>query len=347
MDAEKAFSRSSVDSTRTTLAKAKFGVCLPIYAGATAWDYSVNIKGIRSTVKSCEDLGFDSLWVCDHLTMGQNGCNLEGWTVLSAASQLCESMQLGTLVLSATHRPPALLAKMAATLDVLSNGRLELGIGAGWRRSEQVSYGLPWEPSAKDRVQRLVETVEIVKGMWTEDVFSYVGRYYEIKDAVCNPKPLQKPHPKIMLAGRGEKLMLKVIAKYADAWNIDEVTPDEYARKLEILRSHCSTVGTDFGHIEKSLENFILISEKEEELMKVVEWSNWAAESIQSEYGNKPVVGELEEMKSKYILGSLKEVTAKMAEYIDAGVQYFMLCFLDFPSMNSLKSMADDVIPSL
>src|SRR5208282_4650673 len=163
------------------MTKVKFGVCLPIFAGASAWDYSVNIKSIRSIIKSAEDLGFNSLWVCDHLTMGKNGCNLEGWTVLAAASQLCESMQLGTLVLSATHRSPALLAKMGATLDVLSGGRLELGIGAGWRRSEQVSYGLPWEESARDRVQRLVETVEIVKGMWTETTFSYKGRFYEVK----------------------------------------------------------------------------------------------------------------------------------------------------------------------
>jgi alkanesulfonate monooxygenase SsuD/methylene tetrahydromethanopterin reductase-like flavin-dependent oxidoreductase (luciferase family) len=305
------------------------------------------MKDIRSIIKSSENLGFDSLWVCDHLTMGLDGCNLEGWTVLSAASQICESMQLGTLVLSATHRPPALLAKMGATLDVLSNGRLELGIGAGWRRSEQVSYGLPWEESVKDRVQRLVETVKIVKGMWTEHTFSYTGRFYEVKDAVCNPKPLQKPHPRIMLAGRGEKLILKVVAKYADAWNIDEVTPEEYARKLEVLRLHCSSVGTDYEHIEKSLENFILITEKKEELMKVAEWSTWASNSIQSEYDNRPIVGKLEEMKSKYILGSVKEVTAKLADYVDAGVQHFMLCFLDFPSMNSLKLMAEDAIPSL
>jgi alkanesulfonate monooxygenase SsuD/methylene tetrahydromethanopterin reductase-like flavin-dependent oxidoreductase (luciferase family) len=334
-------------STRATLAKVKFGVCLPIHAGASAFDYSINIKSIKSIVKSSEDLGFDSLWVCDHLTMGQNGNNLEAWTVLSAASQLCESMRLGTLVLCATHRPPALLAKMGATLDVISNGRLELGLGAGWRRSEQVSYGLPWEESVKDRLQRFVETIEIVKGMWTQDMFNYDGRYYHIKDAICNPKPVQKPHPRIMLAGRGEKTALNLVAKYADAWNIDEVTPAEYSAKLKVLRSHCSSAGTDFDHIEKSLENFILITEKEEELTKVVEWSNWAAESVQSEYGNRPAIGTLEEMKSKYILGSVKQVTARLSEYIDVGVQQFMLYYLDFPSLNSLRLLADDVIPSL
>jgi len=240
-----------------------------------------------------------------------------------------------------------LLAKMGATLDVISNGRLELGLGAGWRRSEQVSYGLPWEESVKDRLQRFVETIEIVKGMWTQDMFNYDGRYYHIKDAICNPKPVQKPHPRIMLAGRGEKTVLNLVAKYADAWNIDEVTPAEYSAKLKVLRSHCSSVGTDFDHIEKSLESFILITEKEEELTKVVEWSNWAAESVQSEYGNRPVIGKLEEMKSKYILGSGKEVTARLSEYIDAGVQQFMLYYLDFPSLNSLRSLAHDVIPSL
>ena len=227
---------------------------------------------MKALITSAENLGFDSLWVCDHLTLGSGGDNLEAWTVLSIASQLCESLRLGTLVLSASHRPPALLAKMASTLDVLSNGRLDLGLGPGWRRSEQISYGLPWEPIAKDRVTRLEETVQILRGMWTEEVFSFSGRYYRIQRAVCEPKPVQKPYPRILIAGRGEKLTLKVVAKYANIWNIDEVTPNEYAGKLKVLRSHCNSVGTDFAKIEKSLENYVLISDKSQDLDQVVNW---------------------------------------------------------------------------
>lgn len=331
------------------MSKAKFGIGLPICGGFSAWDYNVSSFGImRRTISQCEDLDFDSLWVADHLTMGRDGNNLESWTVLSAASQLCESMRLGTLVLCPTHRSPALLAKMAATLDVLSNGRLELGLGAGWRRSEQVSYGLAWEPSVKARIQRLNETVEIVTGMWTNEVFNFTGQYYSVKDAVCNPKPIQKPGPKIWLAGRGEKLMLKSVAKYADGWNVDEISPEEYARKLGVLRAQCDSLGTDYDHIVKSLENFVLITDRPEDLERVVSWSNWAAAELQGEYGEgKPAVGHLEDMKTRYILGSSRQVTDRVADYIRAGVQYFMMYFLDYPSMKSIVSLAREVIPSL
>jgi alkanesulfonate monooxygenase SsuD/methylene tetrahydromethanopterin reductase-like flavin-dependent oxidoreductase (luciferase family) len=327
------------------MSKVKFGVCLPIFTVANPSGYTVNAKDLKTMVTSSEELGYDSLWVCDHLTMGREGYNLEAWTVLSAASQLCASMRLGTLVLSASHRPPALLAKMAATLDVLSNGRMELGLGAGWRRSEQESYGLAWEPSARDRIRRLVETVEIVKGMWTNQAFSYSGRFYMVKDAICNPKPLQK-HPKLWLAGRGEGLMLKAIAKYADAWNIDEVTPQEYARKLGVLRTYCNSTGTDFSHIEKSIENNLLITDNKEDLTKVLDWSNYASEVMSGPGEYKPM-NRLDEIKSSCILGSVREVTEKVAEYIEAGVQHFMFYFLDHPSLESMKALAKDVIPSL
>ena len=230
---------------------------------------------------------------------------------------------------------------------MISNGRLELGLGAGWRQSEQVSYGLPWESSAKARIQRLIETVEIIKGMWTNDVFSYTGRYYTIKDAVCNPKPVQKPHPRIWLAGKGEKLILKEIAKHADAWNADEISPQEYTGKLAVLRSYCELVGTDYESMEKSIENFVLISDKREELKRVADWSNWLV-NLQAEYGERNIVtGTLEDMKARYILGSTRDVTERMSEYIDAGVQHFVLYFLDYPSTKSVELFTRDVIPSL
>jgi alkanesulfonate monooxygenase SsuD/methylene tetrahydromethanopterin reductase-like flavin-dependent oxidoreductase (luciferase family) len=224
---------------------------------------------------------------------------------------------------------------------------MELGLGAGWRASEQISYGLPWEPSAKARVQRLIETVEIVKGMWSNESFTYSGRYYNVKDAVCAPKPLQKPYPRIWLAGKGEKLVLKTVAKYADGWNVDEISPEEFARKLAVLHAHCRSLGTDYDRIVKSLENFVLISDKAEDLERVVSWSNWAADA-QAEYGeSKPVVGHLEDMETKYILGTVREVTDRVADYVKTGVQHFMMYFLDYPSTKSIRSFAREVIPSL
>lgn len=256
-------------------------------------------------------------------------------------------MSLGTLVACASHRPPALLAKMAATLDVISNGRLELGLGAGWRGSEQISYGLPWEVSFKERLQRLVETVEIVEGMWTNQRFSYTGKYYKIDEAVCLPKPQQRPRPRIWLGGSGEKLVLKAVAKYADGWNVGETPPEEYARKLDVLRSHCNSLGTDYEHIEKSLETLVLISERADDLEKVVKWSNWFA-LVQAETTEmKPATGDLDSMKRQYILGSVREVTEKVAQYVKAGVQHFMIYFLDYPSMESMERFARGVVPSV
>jgi len=329
------------------MSKPRVGICLPVFAGASAWDHSLDFGVLKSLIPKWEEMGFNSLWVPDHLTMGDGGRIFECWTVLAAASQLCESMRLGTLVLCANHRSPAVLAKMAATLDVISNGRLELGVGAGWRASEQLSYGLKWEPSVKVRVKRLIESVEIIRGMWTNDNFSYSGQYYKVDNATCSPRPLQKPHPRIWLAGKGERIILKAIARYADGWNVDEISPKEYARKLEVLRGYCDSVGTDCERIDKSLETIILISDKKEELQRVVEWSKWYA-GIQAEYGTSaPAQGDLAEMKSRYLLGSVREVTERIAEYVAVGVQQFMVYFLDYPSMRSMKLLAEDVMPSL
>ncbi len=329
------------------MGKPKIGLCLPTFAGASAWDLALNFETMKSTIRTSEQLGFDSLWVPDHLTMGHDSQIFEAWTVLAAASQLSERIRLGTLVTCASHRPPALLAKMAATLDVISNGRLELGLGAGWRRSEQISYDLPWETSFKRRLRRLIETVEIVEGMWSNRNFSYTGQYYKVDSAVCEPKPIQKPCPRIWLGGSGEKWLLNVVAKYADGWNVGEIRPEEYARKLNVLRAHCNSHGTDYDHIEKSLETIVLISERPEDLERIVRWSNWFA-AVQAETKEmKPATGNLENMKQQYILGSLRDVTERAGEYVKAGVQHFMIYFLDYPSTDNMKTFAKEVVPSL
>ncbi len=329
------------------MTKTKFGFCLPIFAGASAWDYSIDFASMKSSIASCEQLGFDSLWVPDHLTMGYHNEILECWTVLAAASQLSEHLRLGTLVLNINHRSPSILAKMAATLDVISNGRLELGLGAGWRGSELLSYGMPWNPSTKPRVERLIEAVKIIRGMWANKQFSYSGQYYSVTNATCRPAPLQKPHPRIWLGGSGERVVLKAVAEFADGWNVGEISPEEFAGKLQVLRSHCQDAGTDFDRIEKSLETIVLISDKAEELQRVVSWSNWFA-GIQSETKEmKPARGDLSNMKNQYVLGSVREVTDRIADYIHVGVQHFMLYFLDYPRKNSMTAFTKDVIPSV
>lgn len=319
------------------LTKAKFGIVLPVIAGTSAWDYGMNFERMREVTKICEGLGLDSIWVPDHLMSGQSNETFEAWTILAGLSQVTGSMRLGTLVTCPTHRYPAVLAKLAATLDVMSNGRVDLGIGAGWNRKEQSAYNLAWEEVPKERITRLIETIKILRGMWTNDSFTFAGRYYSVKDAVCLPKPVQKPSPPILIGGKGEQLLLKAVAKYADGWNIDEVPPDAYANKLEVIRNHCKVAGTSYDRIEKTLETYLLISDKPEHQQRLLDWTNRGGKQVAT----------LDEIKRDYVMGSVEEVTEKFAEYVNVGVQRFLIYFMDFPTLNSILPLAQEVIPSL
>lgn len=251
--------------------KVKFGLDLPVDAGSSAWDNGLHFERMKQVTKTCESLGFDSVWAPDHLMTGPTLETLEVWTVLAALSQVTETMRLGTLVTCTTHRNPAMLAKIAATLDVISNGRVDLGIGAGWNGYEQLAYGLPWEETPKVRIERLVEAIQIIRGMWTHDRFSFKGKYYSIHDAACLPRPVQKPAIKIIVGGKGEKLLLPAVAKYADGWNIDELPAEDYSRKLEVIRKNCVLAGTNYDRIEKSLEQYLLITDSPDQEQRILE----------------------------------------------------------------------------
>jgi len=331
------------------MSKAKFGLALPIDAGSSAWDNGLNFERMKEVTKICEGLGFESVWGADHLMTGASLETLEVWTVLAGLSQVTETMRVGTLVSCATHRNPALLAKIVATLDVMSNGRVDLGIGAGWNGFEQLAYGLPWEETPKARIDRFVESIKIIRGMWTQDRFTFKGKYYSVNDAACVPKPIQKPSPNIIIGGKGEKLLLRAVARYADGWNIDELSTGDYSHKLQVIRDHCAAVGTDYNRIEKSLEQYVLITDKPEQEQRLVEWTNLHSEKNpeRRRLGKQPTTVKLEDIRKEYILGSAEEVTERFAEYIKVGVQRFMIYFLDYPTLNSILPFAKEVVPSL
>jgi F420-dependent oxidoreductase-like protein len=242
------------------LNKIKFGVFLPFYAFKfEKTNPPSHFNHVRTIVLECEQLGYDSVWLDDHLMFRKQPI-LECWTTIAALSPITTKIRLGTMVLCNSFRNPALLAKMTATLDVISNGRLELGIGAGVQKDEHVAYGVPFsEP--RDRIGKMNEAVEIIKKLWTEEKASYQGKYYRINEAVCEPKPLQKPHPPITIGGTGEKLTLKVTAQHADRFDWGHIPSLElYKHKLDVLESHCKATGRNFEEIEKScwLEGQIL-----------------------------------------------------------------------------------------
>jgi F420-dependent oxidoreductase-like protein len=197
---------------------------------------------------------FESAWTFDHfypIFSDSAGPCLEGWVTLTALAQATRRLRLGTLVTGIHYRHPAVLANMAATLDIISGGRLELGIGAGWNEEESGAYGIPLGSPA-ERSDRFEEACAVLAGLLSEDSFSFDGRHYQLTDARCNPKPVQRPHPPICIGGSGERRTLRTTARYAQHWNFVGGTPAEFARKREVLHQHCAEAGRDPAQITLS-----------------------------------------------------------------------------------------------
>jgi F420-dependent oxidoreductase-like protein len=202
---------------------------------------------------------FEHAWLFDHfMPLGKDptGPCLEGWTLLAALAAQTRRIRVGQMVTGNTYRHPAVLANMGATVDVISGGRLDFGIGAGWNELEHNAYGIPLYP-AGERIRRLGEACEVIRRLWTETVTSFDGRYYQLKDARCEPKPLQKPYPPFVLGGSGEQLTLRVVAKYADVWNFVGGTLDEFRHKNEVLDRYCAEIGRDPVVIQRSIQILI------------------------------------------------------------------------------------------
>ena len=190
---------------------------------------------------------YESGWTFDHfypIFTDSTGPCLEGWTTLTALAQATTRLRLGTLVTGVHYRHPAVLANMAAALDIISNGRLELGIGAGWNEEESGAYGIELG-SIRERFDRFEEACEVLVGLLSEPTFSFQGRYYQLTDAYNEPKGPQRPHPPICIGGSGEKRTLPLTARYAQHWNFAGGTPEEFARKRDVLAARCADIGRD------------------------------------------------------------------------------------------------------
>ena len=216
-----------------------------------------------------EELGLDSLWTYDHfhnVPVPAHETMFECWTTLAAISQRTSRIMLGQMVGCAPYRNPGLLAKITSNIDVISGGRLIWGIGAGWYEHEFTGYGYDFL-KASDRIRVLRETVEIVKAMWSEPDVSYDGTHFQLDGAQCDPKPVQQPHPQILIGGGGEQLTLRVVARLADASNFGG-KPHEFKAKTEVLQRHCAEVGRDYDEIQKTWSPEIFIRETEAEVTR-------------------------------------------------------------------------------
>ena len=288
------------------------------------------VEKLRTLTQTAESLGFDSFWVMDHFHQIQNVGQsrepmLEGWTTQAVVAGLTEKIKLGTLVTGIVYRHPSVLAKIGATLDVLSKGRLFMGIGAAWNAEE--AYGIPFPP-VRERMRRLEEAAQIIRKMWTEERTSFTGKYYQIRDAYCNPKPIQKPHPPIMVGGSGERRTLKIVAKYADACNIFG-SVETVRRKLKVLREHCHLVGRDYDSILKTKLGHVVIDKKKE---KVTEAIRGLPEDRRREYA---------------IYGTPEEVRKQIEAFRDVGIEYLIVNLEPDKELQALDLFANEVVKKL
>ncbi len=278
--------------------------------GAQLKNYLTSWESILPTIETVESGRWHSLWVSDHFLPPAPGENLEhrealeGWSLITAAATITKRLRLGVLVSGNTYRNPALLAKMAATVDQISGGRLILGIGASWYKLEHETFG--WEfPSVKERCDRLEEAVELIKMLFTaEGPIDYNGQYYKLKKAYFSPPCTQKPHVPIMVGGNGEKRTLRTLAKFGDICNLDfnhPGSPEMFKHKIEVLERHCEEFGRDTKEIKKTLHIPIHLENDEKRAVvfrkKRGEWT---------------------------LTGSASFIINRIQEYLDVGVEEFM-----------------------
>jgi F420-dependent oxidoreductase-like protein len=315
----------SGDSLDGTMGRIRFGV-----KTSQARDYG-DYDALRRVWLEADRLGFHSGWLFDHLfELPGAGPSLEpcleAWTCLSALATETKMLRLGVTVLCNNYRNPAILAKMASTLDVISGGRLEFGIGSGWASVEHEAYGIPFEKPAT-RVRKLREAIRIIRLMWSEEKATYHGKYFSVDGAVNNPKPLQRPHPTIWVGGGGEGLTLRAIAELADGCNFISLSPEEYAHKLVVLQAHCEHYARDPGEIQRSWQGRILLAKDAGELREKQRRLN-----IDSSHN---------------IVGTPEECVKRIGKYTDLGVSLFMLVFPEATrSTGEMELFMDSVAPS-
>ena len=267
---------------------------------------------------------FDSLWFPDHVQYGQHKV-AEGWSMLAFALARYPDKLCGHDVLCNSFRNPAHLAKMAATAQALSGGRVVLGIGAGWNAEEYHAYGWPF-PSARERIAQLAEAIELIRVMWSSAPASYQGRYYQVSEAYCEPRP--SPVPPIMVGGAGERYLLRVVAQHADWWNYVFSTQEEYKHKQAVLRQHCQTVGRDYDTIVQVVHVGVLVAENERELQRLRE---------------HPDVRPLENS----LAGTPEQVATALRDLVRQGAGRLTVHFADAPRPDGTLLFGAEVIPHL
>jgi F420-dependent oxidoreductase-like protein len=289
---------------------------------------------MTACAREAELARFDAVWLFDHfhtVPTPQLESVFECWTSTAALARDTRTIRLGQMVTCNSYRPPALLAKMASCIDVMSRGRLILGIGAGWYQHEYEAYGYEY-PETPERLRMLRESLQVIRAMWMEEKAEFDGAYYRVRGAINEPKPIQKPHPPIWIGGGGEKVTLKLVAQYGDACNVGGDV-ETVRHKLGVLRQHCESVGRDYDTILKTMEFYTILGDRREVDRIVRDTARRTAQDesfIRSWY---PMHGDAE------------HIAQLMNEYAEAGIRYFIVNVPNAFEGGVITHFADEVFP--
>ncbi len=318
----------------------KFGAFVPQgwrmdLAGVPLAEQWPTMLGIARRI---EHLGYDTAWVYDHLHTVPHATQeptYECWTLMAALAATTERIRLGQMCTCNSYRNPAYMAKVASSVDVISGGRLEFAIGAGWYEEEYLAYGYEY-PSDGIRLAQLDEAVQIILKMWTEEKATFKGKHYSVDGAINQPKSLQTPHPPLWIAGGGEKKTLRMVAQYANYSNYAG-TLKEFVAKSRILDEHCAAIGRDPAEVGRTSHVFITVGADSSDLAK-------KSERIAKQIGRST---EKFLASAQTIAGTAAEVTEKLGAFKDAGCVHITGYFGDAVWGDSLELFARDVMPAL
>jgi F420-dependent oxidoreductase-like protein len=305
-----------------------------IFTGLTG----VRWKDVRRLWRHADATGWDAACVTDHFmpnTPDARGDALECWTTLAALAGATRRMRIGTIVLGNTYRHPAVVAKMAATLDIISSGRLICGLGAAWQENEHRAYGLPFYTVA-ERLARLDEACQVLKSLWTQERTTFHGKFYQLLDAPLMPKPAQAPHPPLMIGGGGERVTLRIVARHADHWNVWGGAAT-LAAKGRILERHCAEVGRDPGTLRRSANVVLRFTESRDEIERL-------EQAYMARFGADPA-----KARDTVVAGTASEIQDRLGRLAEAGVDMLFLptFFLPPDPRPVLDRVMAEVAPAL
>jgi F420-dependent oxidoreductase-like protein len=313
-------------------------ICLMVEGqeGVT-WDEWVDLA------RTCEESGLEGLFRSDHylstINEGKLG-SLDAWAVLSGLAAVTSSIRLGTMVSPATFRHPSTLAKMVATADHISGGRVELGMGAGWFEREHTAYGFDF-PTTTERMDRLAEQLEIVQGEWSEDEFNFKGAYYTLEGLHAIPRPVQRPHPPIIIGGSGGPRSVALAARWADEYNTVFPTLEEARTRRSALDSALRMAGRPTDDYTFSLMTTCIVGRDEAELRRR------AQDVLTRTENDKPVDDYIAEASKQRIVGTTEQVIERLTRFAEAGVGRVMLQHLNHVDLDMVKLIGSELVPAL